>query len=173
MSQNTISKHNIKTTPETTEAQAEDEVGPICARSSRQRSTSPWSDGGSTIEIFQIGWRLSTAERQTARVIMTQRTSRRTGRTAAMSRLDNMADLVNKLKKMQNTQEEAAGEVRGVEDVVAGAVVISTGMPMVRKEAVVVRILSIAIVIKNVLKTTVGMKRATEAKARLKKMSSK
>jgi len=84
-----------------------------------------------------------------------------------------MADLVNKLKKMQNTQEEAVGEVRGVEDVVAGAVVISTGMPMVRKEAVVVRIPSIAIVIKNVLKTTVGMKRATEAKARLKKMSSK
>lgn len=165
MSQNTISKHNIKTTPETTEAQAEDEVGPICAQSSRQRSTSPWSDGGSTIEIFQIGWRLSTAERQTARVIMTQRTSRRTGRTAAMSRLDRL--------EMCRMQEEAAGEVRGVEDVVAGAVVISTGMPMVRKEAVVVRILSIAIVIKNVLKTTVGMKRATEAKARLKKMSSK
>ena len=160
MSQNMISKHNIKTTPETTKAQAEDEVGPICARSSRQRSTSPRSDGGRTIEIFQIGWRLSMAERQMARVIMTQRTSRRTGRMAAMSRLDN-------------TQEGAVGEVRGEEDAVAGAVVISTGMPMVRKEAVAVRIPSIAIVIQNVLKTTVGVKRATEAKARLKKMSSK
>ena len=158
--QNTTSKRKIKTMPETTEAQVEDEEGLICARSSTQRSTSPRSDAGGAIEIFQTGWRLSTAERPMARVITTQRTSRRTGETAAMIRLDN-------------TQEGAADEDRGAEDAVAGAVVISTGMQEVRKEAVAARIPSIAIVIKTVVKTTVGVNRATEARARLKKTSSK
>ena len=74
------------------------------------------------------------------------------------------------MSRADNTQEGAVGEVRGVEDAVAEAVVISTGMPMVMKEAVAV---STVTAIKNVSKTNVGARMATTTAARLKKMNSK